>query len=328
MYDELWGRLIDGQEGWEALAKMSGRDWQADHAAAQLSRLLEAFADYASSLRSIAFLEKVVQQASSSELECGICLQALRAPRITPCAHIFCEDCILRSLEDKAECPQCRSPVRGSSQLNVLHSSTADPLTRELAERLGTARSSSSRSICNAPSDAKDDNMITVLCGGTFGSKISALVARLEAIGQSQEKAVVFAQWQDLIFKIHAALNKSGIAAAVLAGTAFDRASVLQRFEGPELGVLLLSLEDSASGTNMAHANHVILVHPMVAGCAEEQEAYESQAVGRIRRWGQKRQVHVWRFVMEGTVEADFAARRHIAPSSPAASTDSHRSPT
>merc|ERR1719162_2706838 len=104
---------------------------------------------------------------------------------------------------------------------------------------------------------------------------------------------------------------KHGIPTSVLAGNAFERASVLQCFEGPELGVLLLSLEDSASGTNMSHANHVVLVHPMVAASAEEQRAYEAQAVGRVRRWGQQRKVQVWRFVVEGTIEADLAARSY-----------------
>merc|ERR1712050_350122 len=139
---------------------------------------------------------------------------------------------------------------------------------------------------------------------------IFAIVARLEAIRRSGGKALVFAQWGDLIFKIHAALTKFSIPAAVLAGGAFDRATVLQRFESPDLPVLLLSLEDSASGTNMAHANHVLLVHPMVATSAEEQGAYEAQAIGRVRRWGQRRTVQVWRFVMEGTVEKDLAMLR------------------
>lgn len=282
MYDELWGRLVDGKEGWAALAKMGPRNWRADYAAAEKSKLLEALDDYASSLRSYRFLESVVQQAALPNLECIICMQPMVDPRITPCAHIFCAACIERSIETKLACPQCRTHIRGRGQLSAF---VAD-------------------SIVVAPDPAN--------FGGEYGSKITALVERLEAIQHSGEKAVVFAQWQDLIFKIHAALRKSGMNAAVLAGGAFDRASVLQRFESPELPILLLSLEDSASGTNMSHANHVMLVHPMVAASAEEQTAYEAQAIGRVCRWGQKRTVHVWRFVMESTIEADLAAR-HVA---------------
>ncbi|CAK0821186.1 unnamed protein product [Prorocentrum cordatum] len=59
--------------------------------------------------------------------------------------------------------------------------------------------------------------------------------------------------------------------------------------------------KDSASGTNMTHASHVLLVHPMVAGSAEEQRAYEAQAIGRVRRWGQRRRVQVYRFVVQET---------------------------
>lgn len=139
-----------------------------------------------------------------------------------------------------------------------------------------------------------------------FGSKISALSAQLEEVQRRGEKAIVFAQWQDLIYKIHAALTKRGIPAAVLSGSAFHRASVLHDFQHSSLPVLLLSLEDSASGTNMTHANWVVLVHPMVAASEEERRAHEAQAIGRVRRWGQRRRVQVWRLVMEGTIESDI----------------------
>lgn len=306
MYNELWGRLVDGKEGWQALAKLPGRNWQADYASAQRSRLHEAVADYAASLRSSRFLETTVQQAeaaSPGDLECGICLQAVCNPRFTPCAHIFCATCIQRSLSLTTQCPTCRSPF------SQCHLSEWNPLDQVFSGTSGSL-ASASRPVC--PSDGAQ----LALCGSetfsSFGSKIASLVARLQTVQRLGEKAVVFAQWQDLIFKIHSALRCFGIPSAVLAGDAFDRAAVLQRFEGAELPVLLLSLEDSASGTNMAHASHVLLVHPMVACSAEEQRAYEAQAVGRVRRWGQKRRVQVWRFVMEGTVEADYAAQRDL----------------
>jgi len=290
MYDELWGRLVDGEEGWAALANMGSRDWQADYVAGQQNRLEEEIADYACSMRSASFLESAVHQVSTTIAEdCGICLQAMRSPRMTPCAHIFCAACIEQSLATKAQCPQCRAPVFGLSQLSSLE----------------TGSSSSSASVCPDQARAGPSQELSQ---GSVGSKISYLVAKLEAIQQAGQKAVVFAQWQDLIHKIHAVLTKFGVPAAILCGGAFDRASVLQRFESPSLPVLLLSLEDSASGTNMTHASHVLLVHPMVANSAEEQRAFEAQAIGRVRRWGQRRRVQVWRFVMADTIEEELAA--------------------
>eukprot|EP00928_Gymnodinium_smaydae_P067457 TRINITY_DN5042_c1_g1_i1.p1 TRINITY_DN5042_c1_g1~~TRINITY_DN5042_c1_g1_i1.p1 ORF type:complete len:925 (+),score=183.77 TRINITY_DN5042_c1_g1_i1:52-2826(+) len=309
MYDELWGRLVDGIDGWTALAKMSStRDWRADYALAERSRLLEAVADFASSLRSLRFLERVVRQATAAprDLECGVCLQPVCEPRITPCAHVFCAGCIARCLDGKAECPQCRAHIRGPGQLSELMGS------RTGGEGSGApAAAAESEAAVAAPSCAGDfDGAPVTAIEAEFGSKIAALVRRLQIIVRAGEKAVVFAQWQDLIFKIHSALIKFQVPAEVLGGGAFDRASALQRFESPELPVLLLSLEDSASGTNMAHASHVLLVHPMVAASAEEQRAGEAQAIGRVKRWGQRRRVQVWRFVMEGTLEADLAARQ------------------
>ncbi|CAK9105341.1 unnamed protein product [Durusdinium trenchii] len=77
--------------------------------------------------------------------------------------------------------------------------------------------------------------------------------------------------------------------------------------EGPK--VLLLSLQDAASGTNLTRANHVLLVHPMLASTHRLSVAYELQALGRCLRLGQRRRVCLWRFVTLGTVEEDLSYR-------------------
>ncbi|CAJ1382758.1 unnamed protein product, partial [Effrenium voratum] len=57
--------------------------------------------------------------------------------------------------------------------------------------------------------------------------------------------------------------------------------------------VLLLSLQDAASGTNLTRAllgcveNHVLFVHPMLAKTSRLSVAYEQQALGRCLRLGQ-----------------------------------------
>ena len=68
--------------------------------------------------------------------------------------------------------------------------------------------------------------------------------------------------------------------------------------------MLLLSLSTASSGLNITAASHVIFVHPMNAQNLELATSFEQQAIGRIRRIGQKAStVHVWRFVTRGTVE-------------------------
>ena len=42
---------------------------------------------------------------------------------------------------------------------------------------------------------------------------------------------------------------------------------------------------------------------------AENQQVYtqsDTQAIGRIRRYGQEKEVHIWRFICEDTVDASI----------------------
>ena len=54
--------------------------------------------------------------------------------------------------------------------------------------------------------------------------------------------------------------------------------------------VIMLSLQNAASGTNLVEATHVVLIDP-IAGSKEEAIAVESQAIGRAHRMGQYKQV-------------------------------------
>lgn len=48
----------------------------------------------------------------SEELICDICLNPFVKPMTTPCNHIFCEGCIIQSLEQVEEnCPVCRKEI-------------------------------------------------------------------------------------------------------------------------------------------------------------------------------------------------------------------------
>ena len=53
--------------------------------------------------------------------------------------------------------------------------------------------------------------------------------------------------------------------------------------------MIMLSLENAASGTNLVEATHIILIDP-VAGTKEQAQAVEAQAIGRAHRMGQDKQ--------------------------------------
>merc|ERR1711862_686928 len=98
-----------------------------------------------------------------------------------------------------------------------------------------------------------------------------------------------------------------GVRHVSLEGTIFERTRALQNFQSDAgISLLLLSLEHSASGTNLTVASHVFLMHPMLGASQEEISSYEAQAIGRVVRLGQTHPVHVWRFITVETVEEEL----------------------
>jgi hypothetical protein len=76
------------------------------------------------------------------------------------------------------------------------------------------------------------------------------------------------------------------------------RGRALAEFQSdPPTTVFLLSIRAGACGINLTQANEVFLLEPCL------NPALEAQAVGRVHRMGQTRDVRVTRLVMAGSVE-------------------------
>jgi len=75
----------------------------------------------------------------------------------------------------------------------------------------------------------------------------------------------------------------------------------------------MLSLENTASGTNLTRATHVILCDP-VAGTKAHAAATEAQAIGRAHRQGVKRnrKLKVVRFIIKDTIEEELYLRNNL----------------
>jgi len=148
-----------------------------------------------------------------------------------------------------------------------------------------------------------------------FGTKLAVLVHKLHELHQrdATAKAIVFVQFDDLKSQVAAALREGGLVAAQLKGSVSQRATIIRDWqENPDSRtfVLLLSLAESASGTNLTAGSHIVFVHPMLASTEERAAAQELQAIGRAQRHGQRRDtLHVWRFVTAGTLEEPITQR-------------------
>ena len=74
----------------------------------------------------------------------------------------------------------------------------------------------------------------------------------------------------------------------------------------PGIMVLLLSIEQAASGINLTEANHVFFAHPLLGNDYLTMIRTYQQCIGRVHRIGQTKNVSAKLFVGTGTLEASY----------------------
>jgi len=238
-------------------------------------------------LRSLRYFKAVRDMQGGSkltkEMKCPSCdkkrTEAKSWGILSCCGHQGYYSCLQKSAEMQ-ECPVrgCAAPVRPSSVVKC--------------SDLG----------CDQEHEA----------GGKYGSKLRQVVAKIQE-APKDDRIIVFVQFQDLAKVVAEALAECGIEAVEVKGSVHTKTKALdamQEVGGPR--VLLLNLADeSASGANLTLCNHAIFVHPMLAESQQEYTACETQAIGRIRRYGQEKTVYIWRFIVEDTIDAKIYGERH-----------------
>jgi len=121
----------------------------------------------------------------------------------------------------------------------------------------------------------------------------------------SEERVLLFVQFEDLMKKVSEALAFRGIPHLQITGTAAKKSNTLEQFQNNKNArVLLLNvIDESASGANLTNANHAIFLSPLLAVSKQAYDARETQAIGRIRRYGQTKHVHIYRFLTLDSVD-------------------------
>ena len=69
--------------------------------------------------------------------------------------------------------------------------------------------------------------------------------------------------------------------------------------------IIMLSLKNSASGTNLTIASHIIFIEPVDAS-KDEIKLIESQAIGRACRIGQTKTIKLHRILIRDTIEEEI----------------------
>ncbi|KAJ5146087.1 C-5 cytosine methyltransferase [Penicillium bovifimosum] len=155
--------------------------------------------------------------------------------------------------------------------------------------------------------------------GTTRSSKLDRLVPIIQNIPQN-ELVIVFIQTSTLVLVTSDALRNAGIEHRKIT----HRTRRITDFtEGPKPKqgsskapprpkVLLLGLGSSmAAGLNLQCANHIIFLSPLIASTQREYDSGMTQAIGRARRHGQKRPIHVYHLLMKNTYDVSVYQSAH-----------------
>lgn len=132
---------------------------------------------------------------------------------------------------------------------------------------------------------------------GVSSVKRDYLVQQLPNLLEKGHRVLVFSQFTGYLKSIARALSEKGIDHLYLDGSTRNRAEVIEAFRAGAAPVFLISLKAGGFGLNLTEADHVFIMDPWWNPAAEQ------QAVDRIHRIGQEREVHVYRLVAEGTIE-------------------------
>lgn len=282
--------------------------------------------EYQSAVKSNLFLQAQLQLLDNEGAlqQCAFCLDenvSITALAITPCAHVFHRDCLKEAIRTNNLCPMCRCQVLPAQVYSVCEEIKA--------EKAASSSSSSSASASSSSSSTGSTEEAAAVSFDKYGTKLAKIVETLKRLCEedASNRVILFCQWKALEKKIDAALREFAVPFLRLSGNAVARGRTLSLFQGERSAerVLLMSLENSASGSNLTAANHVVFVHPMWALSQDKAVAFEMQAIGRIWRHGQRRsEVHVWRFVTRSTIEEEITAKhqgelwkRHLSKQRP-----------
>ena len=237
--------------------------------------------------------------------ECPLCFsEPMDNQSVTGCWHSACKQCLIDYInhqKDKGELPRCfncRETVNIRDVFEVIKDDDSTPPASPDLSGTQAAKISLRRVGAHSTS-----------------AKVSALLTHLTRLSKEDpgSKSVVFSQFTSFLDLIEPELTRARIPFLRFDGTMAQktRAAVLQTFSSDpaELKasplmrnkrsglILLLSLRAGGVGLNLTAANRVFMMDPWWSW------AVEAQAIDRVHRMGQDKEVEVTRFVVQSSIE-------------------------
>lgn len=201
-------------------------------------------------------LKARVEEATNNP--CPVCMEDIDGDTaLTPCAHVFCTECLRTWLTAHAKCPMCRHCPIAWADVRVMTKvkDEPQPVTKQL-----------------------------------YSTKLQYVYTQVRNILQStQDKVILFCDYPDTLRTMRGVLEKEGIPTLHISGNIYVKRNNLDKFhKDGEERVLLLHTHNQNSGMDLFQANHIIFMNCFALGHTTVQ-----QAVGRCVRLAQKKTVNV-----------------------------------
>ena len=215
-----------------------------------------------------------------------------------PCYQLLCRDCLpatKTSLEEashdnKFKCPFC-------DQINP---TAFFELTKDGIEQAEEARSLARENPRQAKIMGRYSGPHTKVKALIDSLKQSEAESRSLPAGEPPIKSVVFSGWTSNLDLIQIALEENRMPFCRLDGKMSRKArnASLDSFrEDPQVCVILISIQAGGLGLNLTSGSKVFVMEPQF------NPASEQQAVDRVHRLGQKREVFTYRYIMNASFE-------------------------
>jgi len=236
-----------------------------------------------------AFEQEVMKSLENvSDGVCCVCLSEFTEPTITPCLHIFCNQCLQECLKRKTACPQCRTTV-DKHKICVL----APPIPEENTV-IG------------------DKYTFTNSLGSTYEIPVTLRDAynalstppKFQWILEKTRTAtncIVFSQYEMVLNSLERYLRAQNVSTGRISGkiSRSKRKKNIEDFMNGQLKVFLLTTKAAACGINLQEGSMIVFMEPLL----ERQDAI--QAIGRLKRIGQQNDIRMYTLCTKNTYEED-----------------------
>ncbi|OJJ67326.1 hypothetical protein ASPBRDRAFT_186565 [Aspergillus brasiliensis CBS 101740] len=268
------------------LPKKPTKACEADALLGEITKVIQGLiAEWVLRKRALRFLTSVHLVLTGSGItQCNSCFCQLHNIENTnilgSCGHVLCTNCASGTMQKE----QC-----------IVHACTG---------------SGKHFNVIKASTLGEDKVDLSATYGGT---KLDKLVELINGI-PSDERVLVFVQYPELIEVASKALELAKIKHTAVLTT--DRKSMqkIEEFQKTSFGedkVLILNLGgEMAAGLNLQSSNHVIFFSPMNAVTQYDYDSAMVQAIGRARRYGQTRHVHIYHILAKCTIDVNIFQER------------------